>query len=213
MAESYEVESVVRGYHIYKEIWSAAVGTTLPCQQESFNPYDSYAVAIIKDDLVVGHMLRNISVTCSAFLRRGDAITCTVTGARQYSNDLPQGGLKVPCRLKFSACSKEISKIVKLLPLAPLNTGGTMTIVANTKSSTPSKPGPVSSSVATDPLSVKCDVEENYCDLTMEAPPIIDAGQATVPQQMRFGLSYTRLHSVFLTRRHFATTWNLTIAT
>jgi len=116
MAESFEVESVVRGYHIYKDIWSAAVGTTLPCRQESFNPHDSYTVALIKDDVVVGHVPRNISVACSAFLRRGGVITCTVTGVRQYSNDLPQEGLEVPCHLKFSACSKEISKIIKLLP-------------------------------------------------------------------------------------------------
>jgi len=102
MVESFEVESVVRGYHIYKDIWSAAVGTTLPCRQESFNPHDSYAVALIKDDLVVGHVPRNISVICSAFLRRGGIITGTVTEVRQYSNDLPQGGLEVPCHLKFS---------------------------------------------------------------------------------------------------------------
>ena len=38
----YEVESVVRGY--YKEIWSAAVGSTLPCLQERFNTHDSYAI-------------------------------------------------------------------------------------------------------------------------------------------------------------------------
>jgi len=99
----------VRGYHIYKDTWSAAVGTTLPCRQESFNPHDSSAVALIKDDVAVSHMPRNISVACSAFLRRGGVITCTVT---QYSNDLPQGGLEVPCCLKFSACSKEISKII-----------------------------------------------------------------------------------------------------
>ena len=43
--ETHEVESVVRGYHIYKDIWSAAVGSTLSCRQERFNPHDSYAVA------------------------------------------------------------------------------------------------------------------------------------------------------------------------
>ena len=69
MVESYEVESVVRGYHIYKDIWSAAVGTIPPCRQESFSPHDSYTVAIIKDDVVVGQVPRNISVACSAFLR------------------------------------------------------------------------------------------------------------------------------------------------
>ena len=176
MVESYEVESVVWGYHIYKDIWSAAVGTTLPCRQESFNPHDSYAVAMIKDDVVVGsvvgHMPRNTSVACSAFLRRGGVITCTVTGVRHYSNDLPQGGLEVPCCLKFSASSKEINKIIKLLPLAPSNTGGTVTLTANIKTSTASKPGSNSSSMATGSLNVKHDPDEGYCDLAMEPPPI-----------------------------------------
>ena len=40
----HEAESVVQRYHIYKEIWSAAVGTTLSCRQESFNPYESYGL-------------------------------------------------------------------------------------------------------------------------------------------------------------------------
>ena len=43
MVKLYEVESVVRGY--YKEIWSAAVGSTLLCLQERFNTHDSYAIA------------------------------------------------------------------------------------------------------------------------------------------------------------------------
>ena len=41
MVESYEVESVVRGCYVYKEIWS---GSTLPCLQERFNTHDSYAI-------------------------------------------------------------------------------------------------------------------------------------------------------------------------
>ena len=43
MVELYEVESVVRGYYFYKEIWSAAVGSSLPCLQERFNTHDIYA--------------------------------------------------------------------------------------------------------------------------------------------------------------------------
>ena len=31
---SYTVETVVQGYHMYKEVWDAAVGQVLPCQQE-----------------------------------------------------------------------------------------------------------------------------------------------------------------------------------
>ena len=48
MVELYEVESVVRGYYFYKEIWSAAVGSSLPCLQErfdlGFDTRDSYAI-------------------------------------------------------------------------------------------------------------------------------------------------------------------------
>ena len=62
MAESFEVEFVVRRYHIYRDFWFAVVGTTLLCQVERFNLHDSYAVAMIKDDVVDGHVPRNISV-------------------------------------------------------------------------------------------------------------------------------------------------------
>ena len=137
---------------------------------------------MIKDNVLVGHVPRNISVACSAFLRRGGIITCTITGARQYSSDLPQGGLEIPCRLTFSASSKEISKIKKLLPLAPPDCGGTATIAANSKASTASKPRPDSSSMATGPLlNFKPNPDEDYCDLTMSHLQLKNAEQATLP--------------------------------
>ena len=34
MAESFKVESDVGGYNVYNDVWSTAVETTLPCQQE-----------------------------------------------------------------------------------------------------------------------------------------------------------------------------------
>ena len=39
MVKLYKVESVVRGYYFYKEIWSTAVGSMLPCLQERFNTH------------------------------------------------------------------------------------------------------------------------------------------------------------------------------
>jgi len=44
--DSYTMESVVQGYHIYKEIWSASIGMSLGCERETFNPSDPYAVAM-----------------------------------------------------------------------------------------------------------------------------------------------------------------------
>ena len=46
-------------------------------------------------------LLKNISSTCSLFLRCGGAVHCTVTGQKRYSADLEQGGLEVACVLKF----------------------------------------------------------------------------------------------------------------
>ena len=53
MVESFEVVSIVLGYLVYKDVHSAAIGTILPHGVEKFNPYDSYAVAMIKDDMIV----------------------------------------------------------------------------------------------------------------------------------------------------------------
>ncbi len=94
MAYCFECECMVRGYHKYKDVWEAEVGTHLQCQRETGNPHDIYAIAVLKSGVIVGHVPKKISSTCSLFLRRGGAIHCTVTGAKLYSADLEQGGLK-----------------------------------------------------------------------------------------------------------------------
>ena len=113
MAE-WEVDSCVRGYHVYESIWEAALGERIGCVREPFNANDRYAVALKKDSAVIGHLPQKTSPICSLFIRRGGTIECIVTGARRYSADLPQGGLEIPCRLLFSGEKKEINK-VKLL--------------------------------------------------------------------------------------------------
>ena len=80
--------------HKYKDVWEAEVGTTLQCQNETGNSQDIYVVAVLKSGVIVGHVPKKISFTCSFFLRRGGAIHCTVTGAKRYSADLEQGGLE-----------------------------------------------------------------------------------------------------------------------
>ena len=40
---------------------------------------------------------------------------CTITGARCYSADLPQGGLEVPCELRFKGNAQDVAKRKKLL--------------------------------------------------------------------------------------------------
>ena len=92
---------MVRGYHVYRDVWAASIGELLPCEREAGNASDRYAVAVMKDFAVVGHVPRKISTICSIFLRRGGTIDCHITGCKRYSRDLVQGGLEVPCLLIF----------------------------------------------------------------------------------------------------------------
>ena len=64
----------------------------------------------------VGHVPRKISAICSIFISSGGTIICVVNGACRYSADLPQGGLEIPCVLKFTAKTQsEAAKTESLL--------------------------------------------------------------------------------------------------
>ena len=89
---SFEVESMVHGYHCYSIIWDAVIGEELPCKLELSNSVDRFAMAVCKCEITVGHVPKRISSICSSlFLQRDGMITCRVTGARRYSANLPQG--------------------------------------------------------------------------------------------------------------------------
>ncbi len=121
--EERELPCCVRGYHVYQAIWAAVIGEVLPCTREPTNPTDRYAVAVVKSGTIIGHLPRKISKLCSLFLSRGGSISCTVTGGRQYSADLPQGGLEIPCSLLFKAKAKEMLKFKKCLKICFKNSG------------------------------------------------------------------------------------------
>ena len=87
MTEALIVESCVRGYHYYQDIWEPVSGEQLECKQEAGNVHDRYAVTVLKE-VVVGHVPRKISILCYLFLRKGGTIISTVTGSRRYSRDL-----------------------------------------------------------------------------------------------------------------------------
>ena len=87
----------------------------LQCEKEEGNSHDLYAVAVKQLDSIVGHVPCMISTLCHLFLSRGGSITCTVTGIRKYSDDLPQGGLEVPCQLTFRGDEPAVEKVKKRL--------------------------------------------------------------------------------------------------
>ena len=50
----FTVEAMVRGYHVYKDVWSAALGEQLSCQREPTNTSDPFAVAVVRSLVTVG---------------------------------------------------------------------------------------------------------------------------------------------------------------
>ena len=82
---SFYINSVVRGCHVYESVWHPVVGDQVCCARQPGNCQDTFAVAIIKDDVTVGHIPRSILPICSIFIQRGGMIVCRVTGHRQYS--------------------------------------------------------------------------------------------------------------------------------
>ena len=78
MAVSFSVNAMVRGYHIYEDIWYASVSEELPCQREPGNSHDPFAVAIIRAGVTVGHVPRKLSSTYSLFIRRCGSIRCPI---------------------------------------------------------------------------------------------------------------------------------------
>jgi len=50
------------------------IGEEVECVRESLNENDRYAVAMIKDDIIIGHLSRNISRVCTLFLCRGGVL-------------------------------------------------------------------------------------------------------------------------------------------
>ena len=77
MAGSYsspKMATIVRGHHVYKDIWTPNTGVTLPAGTEDSNDHDKYAVAVMKDSTVVHHVLHSISRICWFFLKRGESM-------------------------------------------------------------------------------------------------------------------------------------------
>ena len=54
--ETHEIECCTRGYHVYQDVWEAAVDEELVCRPERSNAHDWYTVAVMKNDLVVDHL-------------------------------------------------------------------------------------------------------------------------------------------------------------
>ena len=104
------LESVVRGHHIYKKVWTPTLGEILKVFPEPCNTHDWYAVCVKKEDAIVGHVPREQTKPVRYFLLHGGQVTCEVTGRRKLGN-----GLEVPCVYKFQGREKLVKRMQELI--------------------------------------------------------------------------------------------------
>ena len=94
-------------------MWAAVVGEELVCRRERGNSHNVYAVAVMKDGVVVGQekiasLARKKLPVTSVFLMNGGTVLCQVFGRRRHSRDLPQGGLEISCLLLFKGTQSRL---------------------------------------------------------------------------------------------------------
>ena len=70
------------------------LGEKLSTATEAGNHHDKYAVKVLKESEMVGHVPRDISKYCISTLFCGGTMKCEITGKRQNKRG---NGLEVPC--------------------------------------------------------------------------------------------------------------------
>ena len=90
--------SVVRGHHVYKDVWMPFTGEELTVQQDNDNEHDDYSVGVLKDSVVVGPGPKS-----SCAVPHGGLRFCEVTRHRKFGN-----GLEAPCKYSFTGGEKII---------------------------------------------------------------------------------------------------------
>ena len=98
--EEFTIDSVVRGHHVYKSIWTPPVGEVLPTEVK--DDKDVYAIAVLRGSVVVGHVPRTFSRIFYFFMRHGGTVRCEIIGRRKFGV-----GLEVPLCLANESTSRD----------------------------------------------------------------------------------------------------------
>ncbi len=69
---SARIQSYVRGYHVYKRMWTPFIGEMATTTIENANLHDRYAIAVLESETLccVGHVPREISRDCLFYSNR-----------------------------------------------------------------------------------------------------------------------------------------------
>ena len=113
---NFETPSYIKGYHEYQKIWTPFLQKELCGEMESANPVDKYAVAVKKNNVVVGHLPLGCSgkfaKTIFYFLRADEWSECKVIVTGKPVNRRDGDDMQVPSLLKFHG-QKRLTGILK----------------------------------------------------------------------------------------------------
>ena len=62
VVKEHQYSSILKGFHVYKEIWNPVKGEVLDTRMEPGNPTDQYAVCVENNGNVVGHLTEGNNV-------------------------------------------------------------------------------------------------------------------------------------------------------
>ena len=123
-SQLFEIDSYIKGYHVYQNIWTSKLEEMLPAIPEPTNPVDKYAVCVIacviRGEKIVGHLEKGkngrFGKTIFYFLRADPGRSkCTVMVKGKAVNLGDGDGMQVPCRLKLEGDRDFVTLLKKQL--------------------------------------------------------------------------------------------------
>ena len=114
---STEIDTYVKGYHVYKNIWKPTVNKELEIEMEPDNVMDKYAVCLKKSTSIVGHLPLGkngkFAKMIFYFLRADQEAECKVVITDKKLNLGDGERMQVSCKLKFSGPRKMVEILCK----------------------------------------------------------------------------------------------------
>ena len=116
---SAEIDTYVKRYHVYKNIWKPTVNEELETEMEPDNVIDKYVICVKKNTSIVGHLHLGkngkFAKMIFYFLRADQDAECrfVITGIKVNLND--EDGTQVPGKLKISGPKNLVEILCKTI--------------------------------------------------------------------------------------------------
>ena len=68
MMNYFTIEVMIRGCHVYKDVWDNSFGDQMFGEIEENSRYDSYVVMVVKTGTAIGNETQNMSLIYNKFL-------------------------------------------------------------------------------------------------------------------------------------------------